>query len=230
MRLVGDTRQWVSTGNRGVINRSLWRPMVLGSLGLTLVSCYGYVVFASGNHRKAVSMYPSQEVAVAVEANYMMDRLDAAFASSTPWEDQEAKDKWIASLKKLADSRELLAIKFGPVEIPQDETVETATRVAIPLPSATLRTRATGAVWDIHRVPDANNGAWAVFEKRETSGGSEWYSVDFSPGRTGLKEWLRLPRKKVADSPTIILKKAVVVQILDANEAVADQRILYFDK
>jgi hypothetical protein len=192
-----------------------------------MAACCVRAALPSRNVKK-VSLHPSQEAAVAVEADYMMDRIDAVFAFSTPWEDQEAKDKWIASLKKLADSREMLAATFGPIEIPQDET---ATRVAIPLPSATWRTRATGKVVENHRIPDAtDNGAWGVFEKRETSEGPKWYSMDFSPVEAGLKEWLKLPRKKVADSPTIVLKKAIVVQICDANNTVVDQRILYFDK
>ena len=224
------TNRWMRTRSKGVINHSLWRWMVLGSIGATAVLCCVHAVLASANHGK-VSMHPAQEVAVAVEADFMMDRIDDMFAFSTGWEDQEAKDKRISHVKVLSEKREILACKFGPVEIPQGETVDTATRVAIPIPSMTERTRATGAIREDQRVPNADNAAFAVLEKRETSGGPKWCSMDVSPGGgPGLQWWLRLPRKKVADSPTIILKKAVIVQICDANDTVTDQRIIYFDK
>ncbi|MBN1362821.1 MAG: hypothetical protein JW993_19640 [Sedimentisphaerales bacterium] len=224
------TKRWMRTRSKGVINRSLWRWMVLVAVGVMAVLCCVHAVLASANHGK-VSMHPAQEVAIAAEADFMMGRIDDMFAFSTGWEDQEAKDKLISYFKRSSEGTEILACKFGPVEIPQGETVDTATRVAIPVPSMTDRTRATGKIWESKRVPNADNGAFVVLEKRETLGGPKWCSMDVSPGGgPGLREWLRLPRKKVADSPTIVMKKAVVVQILDANDTVTDQKIIYFDK
>jgi hypothetical protein len=203
-----------------------WRGTSYGLVGLLAVVCSVYAALPSGHDRRGF-LHPSQEVAVESEANFLMSRIEAALAFSPKWTDEKDRDSYVASLKKWHERNEILACRFGVPEIAQNETPEAATRVALPCESLTRRNRTTGEVVvnQARGVPSAT-----ILEKRDSPTGPRWYVLDDSPDRgTVIKSgWLSLPRKKVADLPAIVLRKAVVVQAILEGKVVSE-RVIFAD-
>ncbi len=225
-QMIRKTIKWMKTSVAGVGRSFPWRGTSYGLVGLLAVVCFAYAALPSGHDTRAV-LHPSQEVAVQAEANFLMSRIEAALVFSPKWTDEKDRDSYVASLKKWHERNEILACRFGVPEIAQNETAEAATRVAIPCESMTRRNRTTGEVV----VNQARGVPYTeILEKRDSPTGPRWYLLDDSPDRaTVIKSgWLSLPRKKVADLPAIVLRKAVVVQAILEGKVVSE-RVIFAD-
>ena len=172
-------------------------------------------------------LLPPQEIAAKVCAYYLMGRIEEALSFSLDWPD---KDKLIDALKRGREHYEQLEYKLGPVEIRENETFDEATRVVVPNLSMKLKNLSTGK---IIIVPNQEGGKIAdtILEKRETAEGPRWYIVE--PGVQRYDEiestWSNLPRKKLADSPIIILKKGIIIQTV-SDDKVVSERIVFWDE
>jgi hypothetical protein len=104
----------------------------------------------------------------------------------------------------------------------EKETFDQATRVVVPVLSGKTRDRSTG------EVKTDRGYASLILEKQDTADGPQWHIVSgYDPQYSQLKAtWLTRPRKTVPDSPTIILKKAVVVQIVSEDKVVSESTFL----
>jgi hypothetical protein len=224
--MIQKTSKWMKTSVAFVGQSLPWRRTSRGLVGLLVVVCGVYAALPSGHDTRAV-LHPSQEVIVEAEANFLMSRIEAALAFSPKWTDEKDRDSYVASLKKWHERNEILACRFGVPEIAQNETIEAATRVAIPCESLTRRNRTTGEVVvnQARGVPHAE-----ILEKRDSPTGPRWYVLDDSPDRGEVMKsgWLSLPRKKVADLPAIVLRKAVVVQAILEGKVVSE-RVIFAD-
>jgi hypothetical protein len=205
-----------------------WRGTSYGLVGLLAVVCSVYAALPSGHDRRGF-LHPSQEVAVESEANFLMSRIEAAVALSPKWTDEKARDSYVATLKKWHQSHEILACRFGVPEIAQNETIEAATRVVIPIESMTRRNRTTGEVL-VNRVQDSSDPSAQILEKRDSPTGPRWYLLDNSPDKADVKEsgWLSLPRKKMANLPAVELRRAIVVRAILEGKVVSE-RVIFAD-
>jgi len=68
-------------------------------------------------------------------------------------------------------------------------------------------------------------------EKQETAEGQQWRIIDsVDPRYSEIKStWLNLPRKKVPGSPTIILRRAIVMQLV-SDDKVVSERVVFWDE
>ena len=173
-------------------------------------------------------MYPPQEVVAEAYPNYLLARIEEALSFSPDW---PTKSRFIEGLSKWHERNEILEYKLGPLEVTENETFDKATRVAVPILSMKIRNRTTvQTVTEPEWKDGVRNIVEIVLDKRETPQGLRWYIVAGGPAASDLEStgWLKLPRKKVADSPTIILKKAVVVQVVSDGQVV-NERIIFAD-
>jgi len=208
------------TGVRISILRNLWL-YVLGVFVVIAVIC---VFIVSVIPQEEPVLLAPQEIAVKAYAYRLMDRIEEALSFSDDWPD---KDKYIDVSKKLRERYERLEHKLGPVEIRENETFDEATRVVVPNLSMTIKNRSTGEIITLPRQ-DGPNITETILEKRETAEGPRWYVISEGKRYLELKStWLNLPRKKVADSPTIILKKAVIIQIISDGEVVSERIVFW---
>jgi hypothetical protein len=92
-----------------------------------------------------------------------------------------------------------------------------------------LRKLSTGEIIRLPH-PGVPKIAATVLEKRDTPTGPRWYIISEGPGCAELESsgWLKLPRKKALDAPTIIMRKAVVVQVV-SNDQVVNERVICAD-
>jgi hypothetical protein len=180
-------------------------------------------IFADAN--EARSDQP-QEVAVQSYAYHLFGRIAESLSFSPDW---PQKDKYTEASKKWRERYENLEYTFGPIEIRENETWEKATRAVLPTVSMSLRKLSTGEIIRLPH-PGVPKIAETVLEKRDTPTGPRWYIISEGPGCVELESsgWLELPRKKVPDAPTIILRKAVVVQVV-SNDQVVSERVICAD-
>jgi hypothetical protein len=192
---------------------------------LVLGVCCLCVSVLSGAAKKA-GVYPPQEVAVKSYGYHLLGRIEESLSFSPEWPD---KDKYTEASKRWRERYENLEYRFGPVEIGENETLDKATRVVLPTLSMSLRNLSTGEIIRLPR-PGVPEIAGTVLEKRDTPTGPRWYIISEGPGCAELDSsgWLKLPRKKVPDAPTIILRKAVVVQFVSDGQVV-NERIIFAD-
>jgi hypothetical protein len=180
-------------------------------------------IFADAN--EARSDQP-QEVAVQSYAYHLLGRIAESLLFSPEWPE---KDKYMEASKKWRERYENLEYTFGPIEIRENETWEKATRAVLPTVSMSLRKLSTGEIIRLPH-PGVPKIAATVLEKRDTPTGPRWYIISEGPGCAELESsgWLKLPRKKVPDAPTIIMRKAVVVQVV-SNDQVVNERVICAD-
>ncbi len=197
---------------------------VLLVLVLAVACICVFLVLASA---KKARLYPPHQIAVKVCAYHLMGRIEKALSFSSDWPN---KDKYIDALKTGRERYEHLEYKLGPMEIRENETFDEATLVVVPNLSMKLKNLSTDKILPSQGGPKI---ADTILEKIETAEGPRWYIT--GPGVQGYSEiestWLTLPRKKVADSPTIILKKednSVIMQII-FNGKVTNKSIVYLE-
>ena len=171
-----------------------------------------------------VRLYEQHEIAVKSCTNHLLDRIEEALSLSADWPD---KDKYIIALKTGRELYEYLQYTIGPLEIRENETFDKASRVVVPNLSLKMKERSTGKIISLPKQ-DGPNIADTILEERETAEGSRWYIIT-GKEYIEMESWLKLPRKKVAKSPTIILKKAVAIQVVVDNEVISE-RIVYWDE
>ncbi|MBM4027260.1 MAG: hypothetical protein FJ280_17920 [Planctomycetes bacterium] len=173
-----------------------------------------------------IPLRPPEEVAINAYACHLLGEIEKSLSFSHDW---PGKDKYTEASKKWREHQENLEYRFGPIEIRENETLENAGRVVLPTLSMSFRNLSTGEVMTLPR-PGIPKIAETVLEKRETPGGPRWYIISEGPGCAELDAsgWLKLPRKKVSGSPTIVLRKAVVVQIVFEGKVVSE-RVIFAD-
>lgn len=200
--------------------RNLWLYM-LGALVLAV--CVRLVLASTKKPR----IYPPHQIALNYTTYYLMDRIEEAFSFVADFSAEGTrrgkKEAIEAAKRTLIERHQLLERKLGPVEIRENETFDEATRAVIPCLSIKLRNQSTGKVIV---VPDQRVDDW-LLEKQETTEGKRWriiYTGD--PSYAEIEStWLNLPRKKVAGSPTIILKRAVVIQVVSDGKVVSERTV-----
>ncbi len=180
------------------------------------------------NQQKAVVLAP-HEIAIKVTTFTLMDRIEESLSFYTDWSatDQTiSKEKWIEASKEMRKRIESLERILGPIEIRKNETFEEATRVVVPVLSGKVRNLSTGK---INEVPDYVD---LILEKRETAEGKQWCIINpYGPDYAEIEStWLKLPRKKVPRSPTIVLKKAIVMQIFSEKGEILSERTVLYDQ
>ena len=205
------------------ILRKLWL-YVLGIFVVIVVICV-YVV--SAIRQQEPILLPPQEIAVKSEMCFLTEGFEEAlsfYAAGWPGKD---KDKVIESMKIVHTRIQPLERKLGPVEIRENETFDQATRVVVPILSSKTKNLSTGKVKVLpaHKIMDL------LLEKQETAEGQRWFIISpFDPNYAEIKStWLNLPRKKVPRSPTIILKRAIVMQIIFKGK-VTKKSIVYLEQ
>ncbi|MBW8039087.1 MAG: hypothetical protein FVQ85_03710 [Planctomycetes bacterium] len=208
------------TGVRGAILRNLW----LYVLGVLVLAVFVFLVLAIA---KKPRIYPPHQIAVNCITYDFMDRIEEVFSFYADWSakgKRPGKKKTIELAKRFRFERhQPLERKIGPVEIRENETFDEATRVVVPILSVKLRNPSTGKVKVLpdHKIMDL------LLEKQETPEGKRWHII--SPGHPSYAEikstWLNLPRKKVPHSPTIIFKRAVVIQIVSDGKVVSERTV-----
>lgn len=154
---------------------------------------------------KEVRVYPQQELVIKVCEAMLMGKPDEAIYPSCDW---PGKDEWIATRKTWTLPLEYLEYTIGPVEVRENETIDEATMVAVPCLSMTVKNRSTGEI-RTHPVP-GEKLIETIVQRTRTAEGLNWCIVREPARQTRLAAvWLHQPRKKVADSATIVLKKDV---------------------
>lgn len=202
------------------------RRLLLCSLLVFVLAVACVYVFLVSASAKKPHLYPPQEIAAKVCAYYLMGRIEEALSLSLDWPD---KDKLIGALKRGGEHYEQLEYKLGPVEIRENETFDEATRVVVPNLSMKLKNLSTGKIIILPNQESAKI-ADTILEKRETAEGPRWYIIEAGIQRYDEIEstWSNLPRKKLADSPIIVLKKEdnCIIREIIYNGKVIDKSII----
>ncbi|OHB80219.1 MAG: hypothetical protein A2Z25_08450 [Planctomycetes bacterium RBG_16_55_9] len=179
------------------------------------------------NKLKAVVLAPHQ-IAAKQKIYLLMDRYEETlsfFAAGWPGKD---RDKIIEAWKKLHTLRQSLELELGPLEIREDETFDQATRLVVPVLSEKAKILSTGKVSVLpdHRLGDL------LLEKQQTPEGQRWRIISpFDPNYAEIEStWLKLPRKKVPGSPRIILKKAILMQVVSDDGKIVGEKTILFDE
>jgi hypothetical protein len=217
-RIEGKMRTGI--GIKSGIRWGLW-------LSVLLVLAIACVLFVLWINQEAYVILPPHQIAVNFTTYYLMDRIEESFSFVTDWSakgKRPGKKETIEAAKRtLIERYQLLERKLGPVEIGENETFDEATRIVVPCLSVKLRNPSTGKV---QVLPDQKVMDW-LLEKQETPEGKRWRII--SPGHPSYPEiestWLNLPRKKAPGSPTIILKRAVVIQIVSDGKVVSERTV-----
>ncbi len=203
------------------ILRKLWL-YVLGIFVVIVVIC----VYVAIRQQEPIVL-PPQEIAVKSEMCFLTERFEEALSFYAAGWPSKNKDRAIESMKIVHTRSQSLERKLGPVEIRENETFDQATRVVVPILSSKTKNLSTGKVKVLpaHKIMDL------LLEKQETAEGQRWFIISpFDPNYAEIKStWLNLPRKKVPRSPTIILKRAIVMQIIFKGK-VTKKTIVYLEQ
>jgi hypothetical protein len=195
--------------------------------GVLLMTIAAVTYASAETAQKSPRILPPQEVAMRTNAYILMGEIEKAIGSSyAHWADEsDAREKWLRVAKKADSSLEPLERTLGPVEIAYNETFEQATRAVVPLLSGRARNRTSGEVTTI-----SGFGA-LIIERQSTAPGSPWHIISsFDPKHDEIKAtWLSLARKKLPDSPILVLRKAVVVQAILEGKVVSEKVIFADD-
>jgi hypothetical protein len=212
-----------ATGVRVGILRSLWR-YVLGIFVVIVVICVFVVSSITQDEPKEPVLLPPHEIAVKVCAYHLVDKIEEALSYSL---DRPDKDNYIRALMTGREHYEHLEYKLGPIEIRENENLNEANRVVVPNISMKIKKKSTGEIITQPRegIPKI---AETVLEKRDTPEGPQWYVLTGKQFAEIESTWLNLPRKKVPRSPTIIIKKAVVMQIVSDDGKVVHERTVFW--
>ena len=167
-----------------------------------------------------VHMYPPQEIAAKCQAYALQGKFEEVFSFYADW---PGKDRMIEISKKVHERHQTLECRLGPIEIRENETFGEATRVVVPVLSVKQKDLSTGEV----KIVPGRKILPMIFERKQTEEGERWYLIDPSdPNYARIEStWLNLSRKKVAGSPTIILKKednSVLKQIVLNGEVIIE--------
>ncbi len=178
-------------------------------------------------------LLPPHEIAVKSLTYKLMGRIEESFSFYADWPAEgkrPGKEETIEAAKKMRERIQSLEYKLGPVEIRENETFDKATRVVVPLLSGKARNLTSGKVIVVPDFVDM------ILEKQESAEGQQWRIIGHiappGPRSSEIRSaWQNLPRKKVANSPTIILKKednSVIMQII-SNGKVTNKSIVYLE-
>lgn len=169
-----------------------------------------------------------QKTAVKQRIYLYMDRFKETLSFFAPGWPGKDKDKIIEVWKKVHTRRQSLELELGPLEIRENETVDKATRVVVPVLSEKVKNLSTGKV---KVLPDHELGD-LLLEKQQTPEGQQWRIISaFDPNYAEIEStWLKLPRKKVPGSPRIILKKAILMQVISDDGKIVDEKTILFDE
>jgi hypothetical protein len=192
-------------------------------LCLLLVAVLGVVyVYPVPAVARKPRIYPPQEIATGYLAYDLFGRREGT--SSSVGESLRKDERPGAVARR---RRENIEYQLGPMEIGEDETLGEATRVVVPILSAKYRDWSTGKITEVTSSQGPLIGK--ILERRDLGDGLGWQLVE---GKQKydiiMSDWYKLPRKKVEDSPTIILKKAVVVQVIFEGK-VASEKVIFAD-
>lgn len=219
-------------GPRAGISRRLSQFVLLGLVLAVICACIS-CRSRSGEKTipKKVRVYPQQEVLIEYCEAMLMGRVEDALSSTTS--DWPEKDEFIAAAKSRSEEIEYLAFTIGPVETFEWDTLDEARMVLVTSPSKTIRSRSTGKIKTTPSPEDPPRKIPWLVEKQGTTDGPRWFLLA-EPRRFSAFAimWLDQPRKIVADSATIALKKDVtkkeiVVQTLADGEVVSERKIPY---
>lgn len=225
-RMIVGKREKVIGVERAICGH-MWLLLVVGVLLAVACCC---ISCRSRSEEKAspkeVRVYPPQETVVKCCEALIMGKPEQALSLAGNWPN---KDRKIAALRTLSEHKEYLEYTIGPVEIHVNETFDEATLVAVPLLSMTERSRSTGKT-KTFREPETKIFP-NIVEKRKTADGWQWLVVQDPDTLIRLQAvWLHQPRKKVADSATIVLKKdsakkGILVQVLSDGEVISERKV-----
>jgi hypothetical protein len=187
------------------------------------------VVFARPVAQKAYVLLPPHQIAAKHKISLYMNRYEETLsflASGDEW--TRDKDKMIRSWKYLDAHKRPLEVEFGPLEIRENETFDKATRVVMPVLSEKWKDLSTG---NVNVLPDHRLGDYLLV-KQQTPEGQRWRIMDgFHPNYAEIEAtWLKLPRKKVPGSPRIILKKAILMQVISDDGKIVGEKTILFDE
>jgi hypothetical protein len=174
--------------------------------------------------RKQPVVLPPQDIAARYNICILRGEAEKAFGSFYAGWDADPNGLAMAILgaKKMASLMQPLERTLGPVEIPENETFDKASRVVVPFLSVKARDQSTEEI--------KTSAAYAplTLERQDSNDPLQWRIVHFDPRLPEIeKSWLNLPRKKVPRSPTIILKKAIVMQVVSDGKVVSERTISY---
>jgi len=200
---------------------------VLG-LCILVVLTVACVLFAQPVAQKAYVLLPPHQIAAKQQIYLHMDRFKETlpfFAAGWPGKD---KDKIIEAWKYLHARRQSLELELGPLEIRENETFDKATRLVVPILSEKVKNLSTGKV----NVLSDHELADFLLEKQQTPEGQRWRIISaFDPNYAEIEStWLKLPRKKVPGSPRIILKKAILMQVISDDGKILGEKTILFDE
>jgi len=199
---------------------------VLG-LCIFVVLAVACVVFARPVAQKPYVLLLPHQIAAKQKIYLYMDRFEETlsfFAAGWPGKD---KDKIIEAWKYLHTRSQSLELELGPLEIRENETFDKATRLLVPVLSEKVKNLSTGKV----RVLSDHELGDVILEKQQTPEGQRWRIIDFDPNFAEIKyTWLKLPRKKVPGSPRIILKKAILMQVISDDGKIVGEKTILFDE
>jgi hypothetical protein len=210
-------------GVRSGISNRLWLCVLIGLV--LAIACVCISLVSRSDEKaipKKVRVYPQQEVVVKNCEAMLMHRIEEA---GSFWGDWPEKDKYIAGAKKRSETLEVLEYTIGPVETLEWETIDEADLVAVSKPSLIIRNRSTGK---ITTLPKRGKNIESIVRKQKTTDGPHWFIVtEPRQFRPLAMSWLHQPRKKVADSATIVLKKAVMVQVVSDSNVVSERTVFW---
>ncbi len=200
---------------------------ILG-LCILVVLTVACIVFAQPVAQKADVLLPPHQIAAKQKIYLLMDRYEETLSFFAPGWPGKDRDKIIEAWKYLHARRQSLEMELGPIEIRENETFDQATRLVVPVLSEKRKNLSTGKV---SVLPDHELGD-LLLEKQQTPEGQQWRLISyFDPSYAEIEStWLKLPRKKVPGSPTIVLKKAIVMQIFSEKGEILSERTVLYDQ
>jgi hypothetical protein len=208
--------------------RTPWLYLLAAFVFMCVVIVFCVYIVLAIRQQKAVVFAP-HEIAIKNTTGFLMNRIEYAFSFYADWtatNEKFSKEKVIEASKRINNRIETLNRKLGPIETRENETFDEATRIVIPILSGKFRDLSTGKVGVVRDFVEY------VLEKRKTSEGQQWRIIsDLDPNYAEIEStWLKLPRKKVPHSPTIIVKRAVVLQIVSDDGKVVGERTILCDE